>query len=177
MGLEDQLLPGSCGETTAWPAAMVRLSGPARCSRCTFPEILLSSVCLALRSWWTSCVTADSWGGAGREEMERAQRGKKQTLQRQNARCQSPWRLLSIPAIDRKERELEELRIVTYFSFGPSGASCSLGTAACTHPHIHSHIFCCFEIKFTLSLHRAFHCQVDAPIFLVSLIKHGDVLR
>lgn len=35
---------------------------------------------------------------AGRRWKER--RGKKQTLQRQNARCQSPRRLLSIPAID-----------------------------------------------------------------------------
>lgn len=111
VGLEDQLLPGSCDGMMAagsdGRALWVLPDVPLRSSQDPMPASP-SGAGRFCRS------AADSWGGAERQDVVRrdvkAEIGISRTesaeehreRERQDAICKSLWRLLSISAIDRK---------------------------------------------------------------------------
>lgn len=84
-------------------------------------------------------LTAGGWSWEGRDG--KSAKRQKQKLQRQNARCQSPRRLLSASGIDRKGNVSWKscAQSFAYFSSAPSGASCPLGT--CMHTFSHTSSF------------------------------------
>lgn len=157
-GLEDQLLLGSRDETTAWPAAADGLSGPTRCSPCALPRdpLELCRTCtLQLVGFLCCCFCMKTAGmelqgkSLGKKSIERQKQEwglETEDGERENARCQSPWRLLSILAIDRKQCELEELHTALHLLFYCCYCcfwciTCSLGTATCIQSlsHMHPH--------------------------------------
>lgn len=159
VGLEDQLLPGSpesCDDMTVagsdgqalWVYQMfLRRVPPPR----PLSKILLCSACPVLVDFLCSALTVG--GGARREETESVWRcksrngGFEERIERQDARCKSPRRLLSISAIDRKmECELKEAHTALHllfcgciFIYSPGAAKRFISHAV--HMFSHTHTF------------------------------------
>lgn len=170
-------------------AATNKLSGSTRCSAVLFPRSSCALPALPSGAGGLPVLlllTAAAELGGKRMRVCRDAKSEMgiwgKDRERQNARCKSLWRLLSISAIDRKKCELKELHTALHLLFCWCFwcIICSLGTAKrlLSHAYILTYIlFYCFEMKkFTLSLHQYFmiYHEVDVPISRVSLIKLVD---